>query len=375
MKQLTFAELAQMLQKATGKTQQATVDTLFDWAFKKRERVSQTSAHRYLNGESDIHKYVYKDGNDERDTKSSINKEIARSLNKQDKKSLSKELRMRGIKASPSKEVYPNSVVDVLTDQLVAIISKAEKTASSNFSKIPKNSQSKDNKKTSNKAVVSSLIRHISKLFDSRFPNSNEYKYAFAIYIANNVSSSTSSLSINVSKEEWQQIKPHIQKVPLLLSRTLYTAQDPDKNMSHPFSPLAEEQLPYHYDEKIMTSNIITKNGIEYYADKNNQPLQVNGKKLKRFYSIKEENPPIPSFVYIAEISNFNITSKTTNNYLTVTLTCNIIDKLNYDLIKNNHQQLGIPEKLFYNNSYHFEYIDNIDFLSRINSLMNASEK
>ncbi|WP_457769363.1 hypothetical protein [Limosilactobacillus reuteri] len=35
MKQLTFAELAQMLQKATGKTQQATVDTLFDWAFKK----------------------------------------------------------------------------------------------------------------------------------------------------------------------------------------------------------------------------------------------------------------------------------------------------------------------------------------------------
>ena len=36
MKQLTFAELAQMLQKATGKTQQATVDTLFDWAFKKK---------------------------------------------------------------------------------------------------------------------------------------------------------------------------------------------------------------------------------------------------------------------------------------------------------------------------------------------------
>ena len=72
MKQLTFAELAQMLQEATGKTQQATVDTLFDWAFKRRERVSQTSAHRYLNGESDIHKYVYKDGNDESDINSII---------------------------------------------------------------------------------------------------------------------------------------------------------------------------------------------------------------------------------------------------------------------------------------------------------------
>ena len=160
-----------------------------------------------------------------------------------------------------------------------------------------------------------------------------------------------------------------------MLARTLYTAQDPVKDMNHPFGPFAKEQLPYDYDEKIMTSNIVTKNGIEYYADENNQPLQVNGKKLKCFYSIKEEKPPIPSYAYIGEISSFNITSKTTNNYLTVTLTCNIIDKLNYDLIKNNHQQLGIPEKLFYNNNYHFEYIDNIDFLSRINSLINASEK
>ena len=204
---------------------------------------------------------------------------------------------------------------------------------------------------------------------------SDEYKNAFAIYIANNISNLTTSISINVSREEWQQIKSHIQKVPPLLARTLYTAQDPVKDMNHPFGQFAEEQLPYDYDEKIMTSNIVTKNGTEYYADENNQALQATGKKLKRFYSIKEENPPIPSYAYIGEISSFNITSKTTNNYLTVTLTCNIIDKLNYDLIKNNHQQLGIPEKLFYNNSYHFEYIDNIDFLSRINSLMNASEK
>lgn len=373
MKQLTFAELAQMLQKATGKTQQATVDTLFDWAFKKRERVSQASAHRYLNGESDIHKYVYKDGNEERDIKLII-KEIKQDLSKQSTNILLDDLRAKGIKISPSKNLYQGSVAEVLAKQLNEIIKDADKT-SHNFSKIPKNSQSKDNKKMSNKAVVSSLIRHISKLFNSRFPNSNEYKYAFAIYIANNISNSTTSISINVSREEWQQTKSHIQKVPLLLARTLYTAQDPVKDMNHPFGQFAEEQLPYDYDEKIMTSNIVTKNGTEYYADENNQALQATGKKLKRFYSIKEENSPIPSYAYIGEISSFNITSKTTNNYLTVTLTCNIIDKLNYDLIKNNHQQLGIPEKLFYNNNYHFEYIDNIDFLSRINSLMNASEK
>ena len=123
-----------------------------------------------------------------------------------------------------------------------------------------------------------------------------------------------------------------------MLARTLYTAQDPVKDMNHPFGPFAEEQLPYDYDEKIMTSNIVTKNDTEYYADENNQALQATGKKLKRFYSIKEENPPIPSYAYIGEISSFNITSKTTNNYLTVTLTCNIIDKLNYDLIKNNRK-------------------------------------
>ena len=374
MKQLTFAELAQILKKSTGKTQESTVNTLFDWVFEEREHLSQTSAHRYFTGESDIHKYIYKDGNDNRDTKS-INKEIAKSLNNQDKKSLSEELRKRDIQASPSKEVYPSSVVDVLTDQLVAIISKADKTASSNSSKFLQNSILKGTKKMPNKTVISNPIRHISKIFNSRFSNSDEYKNAFAIYIANNISNSTTSISINVSREEWQQTKSHIQKVPLLLARTLYTAQDPVKDMNHPFGPFAEEQLPYDYDEKIMTSNIVTKNDTEYYADENNQALQATGKKLKRFYSIKEENPPIPSYAYIGEISSFNITSKTTNNYLTVTLTCNIIDKLNYDLIKNNHQQLGIPEKLFYNNNYHFEYIDNIDFLSRINSLMNASEK
>lgn len=84
MKQLTFAELAQILQKSTGKTQESTVNTLFDWVFEEREHLSQTSAHRYFTGESDIHKYIYKDGNDNRDTKS-INKEIAKSLNNQDK--------------------------------------------------------------------------------------------------------------------------------------------------------------------------------------------------------------------------------------------------------------------------------------------------
>ena len=70
MKQLTFAELAQILKKSTGKTQESTVNTLFDWVFEEREHLSQTSAHRYFTGESDIHKYIYKDGNDNRDTKS-----------------------------------------------------------------------------------------------------------------------------------------------------------------------------------------------------------------------------------------------------------------------------------------------------------------
>ena len=161
MKQLTFAELAQMLQKATGKTQQATVDTLFDWAFKKRERVSQASAHRYLNGESDIHKYVYKDGNEERDIKLII-KEIKQDLSKQSTNILLDDLRAKGIKISPSKNLYQGSVAEVLAKQLNEIIKDADKT-SHNFSKIPKNSQSKDNKKMSNKAVVSSLIRHIYK--------------------------------------------------------------------------------------------------------------------------------------------------------------------------------------------------------------------
>lgn len=43
MKQLTFAELAQMLQKATGKTQQATVDTLLIGHLKKRTSQSDIS--------------------------------------------------------------------------------------------------------------------------------------------------------------------------------------------------------------------------------------------------------------------------------------------------------------------------------------------
>lgn len=119
---------------------------------KKRERVSQTSAHRYLNGESDIHKYVYKDGNDERDINSII-KEIKQDLSKQSTNILLDDLRAKGIKLSPSKNLYQGSVAEVLAKQLNEIIKDAEKT-SHNFSRIPKNSQSKDNKKIIKKRPI-----------------------------------------------------------------------------------------------------------------------------------------------------------------------------------------------------------------------------
>lgn len=355
MTQLTFKDIAQIVRDTIGGKQSEIVNKVFNWAFIDNQPVSQPTANRYFRGES-ISTYVKR--NKLRPT-NEIEKQLSKAFISESLQSLKEELINYGLDDG-KKKIFPGSATKVLAKQLYSLMKEA---SSQNSSKFLQSSKSLQNKKAPIKAE-NSVLATLRESFNSRFPNSDEYEHEFSVFVSDNVSKYKSNYSFKISNNDWKSVKQSFNRSPILLVRTLYTPEDPFKNINHPYGEFADEQLECQYDEHILTSNTIKINDTEYYVDENR-------KKYKRFYTVKEVNPPIPPYAYIGEVTSYTFSTSVSN--VTVKFTFNLLNQIKYEIISQNHQYLGIPKEILLNNDHHYKHIKDIDILNRLGNVLNTT--
>ena len=355
MTQLTFKDIAQIVKNTIGGKQSEIVNKVFNWAFIDSKPVSQPTANRYFHGES-ISSYI-------KDNKlrplNDIEERLSKAFTYERSQLLKDELKNCGL-TDGQKNIFPSSATKVLAKQLHSLL---KNPISQNSSKFLQSSKSLQKKKASPKTENSALAT-LRRSFNSRFPNSDEYEHEFSVFVSDNVSKYKSDYSFKISNNDWKSVKQSFNCSPIVLARTLYTPEDPVKDINHPYGEFADEQLECQYNENILTSNTIKINGTEYYVDE-------NGKKHKRFYTVKEVNPPIPPYAYIGEVTNYTFSTSASN--VTVNFTFNLLNQVKYEIISQNHQYLGIPKEILLNNDHHYKHIKDIDILNRLGNVLNTT--
>lgn len=348
--------------KESHLTQTELVNKLFQAISKdKISKISQSTASRYIHGSS-IRRKALK-----------INNRFNRKTDFVDK--LDDLVNWEKLKHSMGGISKPKTQAQ-LYKQFQKIISEAAENKTNSSKKVKSTASH-----TTTNSVKSSLIQKVIAKFSSRFQNENEYFTAFDIFIASKDVYLNEKGTFIYPIKNWKLISDTFFKVPLLLARKQYTYQDAYKDYDHPFG-IGQIVDPYELFSPEALENIttkLTKNG-KIYVDKKGVPIKnEDGVVLKPNMKKIELNPPKPHYAYIAEITSYN-KSKFDSNNVKINFIYHILGKFPYQILYSNAALFGINTDILFNitdltgQATKFDYISNINFLSRLDKLIVSSK-
>lgn len=397
-KKSAFSEFASLVGPYTECTSKDDiVNVLFDWIIKDdvlekdingSYRITGSTARRYLNGESikveaakiitviDPQKFEQK----------------IRQLSGDNRSSLAAAVKKSGLDKLEAnvKNLNRGTVGHFLAQAFADIIRSSASFATQQLN--TSNSKSQKNKKRKNSQKRSKIsnqnIQSVRIAFEQRFPESNEYLRSFSIYITSKECRKSGEGNFRIPANDWEHIKFHFAKVPLIITDYVYSPQDQYKPVWHPYNLQKPDYIPndpptsqdfdkYLQQKGIAKSKLIRINpdSVEngYWAIKQNNrtiPFKINDQKVAAWKPSFIKKSPKPTFFYIAEVTSF--ATNMSANHVKVYFVYHMLKKIKFGCLYENRSLLGIPSSLFNFDELKskFKFIDNLNLLERLSRII-----